>query len=162
MIRRHVRYQALWQIAHFGTRIGDDLLTLGRHTAPAPLRVFCWLTSRKREAAELLQRRQIMQLGWDLPAYPQTRTAKRAPSKPRAVLATASAILALNNSGPAARAASGNCPTPQPSRWRQFQNKQAARKLANFQLALLHTMANVRAVFTRPTPITLRARLVPE
>src|SRR5665213_865024 len=63
---RYVRYQALRQVAHLGARIGDDLLALA---------VIEFLRHRERlagrpaeaRAAELLQRRQVVQLGWPLP-----------------------------------------------------------------------------------------------
>src|SRR5450759_523448 len=63
---RHVCYQALRQVAHLGARVGDDLLALA---------VIELLRHRKRlagrpakaRAAEFLQRRQIVQLGWPLP-----------------------------------------------------------------------------------------------
>jgi hypothetical protein len=63
---RSVRYQALRQVAHLGARIGDDLLAL---TIIELLRHLKCLAGRPAEAraAEFLQRRQIMQLGWPLP-----------------------------------------------------------------------------------------------
>ena len=63
---RHVRYQALRQVAHLGARIGDDLLALA---VIELLRHLERLAGRPAEAraAEFLQRRQIVQLGWSLP-----------------------------------------------------------------------------------------------
>ena len=63
---RHVRYQALRQVAHLGARIGDDLLALA---VIELLRHLERLAGRPAEAraAEFLQRRQIVQLGWPLP-----------------------------------------------------------------------------------------------
>src|SRR5450756_783124 len=63
---RHVCYQALRQVAHLGTRIGDDLLALA---VIELLRHRKCLAGRPAEArgAEFLQRRQIVQLGWSLP-----------------------------------------------------------------------------------------------
>src|SRR3954452_19999620 len=73
---RHVRYQALRQVTHLGARICDDLLALAviellRHRER--------LAGRPAEAraAEFLQRRQIVQLGWPLPLVLDTY-AKRA------------------------------------------------------------------------------------
>src|SRR5262245_61940775 len=73
---RYVRYQALWQVAHLGARVGDDLLALAvieflRHRER--------LAGRPAEArsAQFLQRRQIVQLGRSLPLVLDTY-AKRA------------------------------------------------------------------------------------
>src|SRR5436190_12314895 len=62
---RHVQYQALRQVAHLGTRIGDDLLALA---VIEILRHLERLAGRPPEAraAEFLQRRQIVQLWWPL------------------------------------------------------------------------------------------------
>src|SRR3954470_25047661 len=63
---RYVRYQALRQVAHLGARIGNDLLALA---VIEFLRELKRLAGRPAEAraAELLQRRQIVQFGGPLP-----------------------------------------------------------------------------------------------
>src|SRR6267142_52339 len=63
---RHVRCQALRQIAYLCARIGDNLLALA---VIQLLRHFerCAGCPTEARAAEFLQRRQIMQLGWPLP-----------------------------------------------------------------------------------------------
>src|SRR5580658_5449389 len=62
---RHVRYQARRQIAHLGARVSDDLLAL---TVIELLRHLKRLAGGPTEvrAAELLQRRQIVQFGRSL------------------------------------------------------------------------------------------------
>src|ERR1700751_4260704 len=63
---RHVRYQALRQIAYLCARIGDNLLALAVIQLLRYFERFVDCPAKAR-AAESLQRWQIMQLGWQLP-----------------------------------------------------------------------------------------------
>src|ERR1700730_9603137 len=65
-ILRYVCYQALWQVAHLGARVSDDLLAL---TVIQLLRHLKGLAGQPTEAraAQFLQRRQIVKLRWPLP-----------------------------------------------------------------------------------------------
>ena len=79
---RHVRYQALRQVAHLGAGIGDDLLAL------AVIEFLRHLERLGRQPAEartakFLQRRQIVQLGRPLPLLldAHAKRALEAPSR---------------------------------------------------------------------------------